>query len=410
MPILHGRAVRDRLQRGIPPRRRRLDRRRRRQGETDQPTAAGDPRGRGGDFTYLIMPIRGSPTDRPNGHAPQLPVVRAARARHSSRASSSSRARTGPGRRTCSRPCMWARRASRHVLVPTQQLVRFGAAAARDRARGRPGRPARRAGGDARERAGKRAKLNGAPLRSAEQLRGEVATLVFTPDRLAVVKGGPAARRAYFDRDARAAAARPRIAPGRVRGRSRAAERGSAPGRVRSFVPRCDCAVDGAGGEPRRLSGRVPPRGDRASRARFRRTAQRSSACRQPRSTTAASRRRRRARGAAGARPGARRHRPRPAPRRRQRPLRRAGPPELRLAGRAATGRSFAPARRGGGDRRARSTPPLVLLDECSRSSTRPPPDAGRASAGSARRRSPRPSAMRSRSTPRSSSQSPPAP
>ena len=47
---------------------------------------------------------------------------------------------------------------------------------------------------------GKRAKLNGAPLRSAEQLRSEVSTLVFTPDRLAVVKGGPAARRAYFDR------------------------------------------------------------------------------------------------------------------------------------------------------------------------------------------------------------------
>jgi DNA replication and repair protein RecF len=48
--------------------------------------------------------------------------------------------------------------------------------------------------------AGKRAKLNGAPLRAAEQLRSEVATLVFTPDRLAVVKGGPAVRRAYFDR------------------------------------------------------------------------------------------------------------------------------------------------------------------------------------------------------------------
>jgi DNA replication and repair protein RecF len=47
---------------------------------------------------------------------------------------------------------------------------------------------------------GKRAKLNGAPLRAAEQLRTEVATLVFTPDRLAVVKGGPATRRAYFDR------------------------------------------------------------------------------------------------------------------------------------------------------------------------------------------------------------------
>ena len=47
---------------------------------------------------------------------------------------------------------------------------------------------------------GKRARLNGAPLRSAEALRSEVATLVFTPDRLAVVKGGPAARRAYLDR------------------------------------------------------------------------------------------------------------------------------------------------------------------------------------------------------------------
>jgi DNA replication and repair protein RecF len=47
---------------------------------------------------------------------------------------------------------------------------------------------------------GKRAKLNGARLRAAEQLRHEVATLVFTPDRLAIVKAGPAVRRAYFDR------------------------------------------------------------------------------------------------------------------------------------------------------------------------------------------------------------------
>jgi DNA replication and repair protein RecF len=37
-------------------------------------------------------------------------------------------------------------------------------------------------------------------VRTAEQLRSEVSTLVFTPDRLVVVKGGPAARRAYFDR------------------------------------------------------------------------------------------------------------------------------------------------------------------------------------------------------------------
>ena len=46
----------------------------------------------------------------------------------------------------------------------------------------------------------KRAELNGARLASSELLRREIATLVFTPDRLTVVKGGPAARRAYFDR------------------------------------------------------------------------------------------------------------------------------------------------------------------------------------------------------------------
>src|SRR5262249_32307858 len=39
-----------------------------------------------------------------------------------------------------------------------------------------------------------------AKLATAEQLRREMETLVFTPDRLAVVKGGPAVRRAYFDR------------------------------------------------------------------------------------------------------------------------------------------------------------------------------------------------------------------
>jgi len=80
------------------------------------------------------------------------------------------------------------------------QLVRFGREAARVALRGsRAGVPLElevtlELG------SGKRATLNGARLRAAEQLRGEVTTLVFTPDRLVVVKGGPAARRAYFDR------------------------------------------------------------------------------------------------------------------------------------------------------------------------------------------------------------------
>lgn len=48
--------------------------------------------------------------------------------------------------------------------------------------------------------AAKSATLNGAPLRTVERLRSELTALVFTPDRLGVVKGAPAARRAYFDR------------------------------------------------------------------------------------------------------------------------------------------------------------------------------------------------------------------
>lgn len=80
------------------------------------------------------------------------------------------------------------------------QLVRLGAAGARVALAGAVGVRALELEVTLQLQNGKRAKLNGAPLRSAEQLRGEVATLVFTPDRLAVVKGGPAARRAYFDR------------------------------------------------------------------------------------------------------------------------------------------------------------------------------------------------------------------
>jgi DNA replication and repair protein RecF len=81
-----------------------------------------------------------------------------------------------------------------------QQLVRLGATGARIALDGDlGGRPAALEV-TLQPQAGKRAKLNGAQLRSAEQLRGAVSTLVFTPDRLAVVKGGPATRRAYFDR------------------------------------------------------------------------------------------------------------------------------------------------------------------------------------------------------------------
>jgi DNA replication and repair protein RecF len=80
------------------------------------------------------------------------------------------------------------------------QLIRFGAEAGRIELTGDRSGSKLEIELTLRPGEAKRAQLNGAPLRAAEQLRAEIATLVFTPDRLVVVKGGPAARRAYFDR------------------------------------------------------------------------------------------------------------------------------------------------------------------------------------------------------------------
>jgi DNA replication and repair protein RecF len=80
------------------------------------------------------------------------------------------------------------------------QLIRFGERAAYIGVRGVRGTAPVEIELTLEAGAGKKAKLNGAALRAAEQLRAETATLVFTPDRLGVVKGPPAIRRAYFDR------------------------------------------------------------------------------------------------------------------------------------------------------------------------------------------------------------------
>ncbi len=90
------------------------------------------------------------------------------------------------------------------------QLVRFGSQGARIGLRGRRGQVPFEVELTIRPGEGKRAKLNGAALRTAEQLRSELPALVFTPDRLVVVKGSPAARRAYFDRSLS------RLLPGRA--------------------------------------------------------------------------------------------------------------------------------------------------------------------------------------------------
>jgi DNA replication and repair protein RecF len=80
------------------------------------------------------------------------------------------------------------------------ELVRFGTAGARVAVQGSRQGTGFEVELTIRPGEGKRAKLNGAALRTAEQLRAELPALVFTPDRLVVVKGSPAARRAYFDR------------------------------------------------------------------------------------------------------------------------------------------------------------------------------------------------------------------
>jgi len=80
------------------------------------------------------------------------------------------------------------------------QLIRFGADRGRVALKGDRGGSQVESEIVLQASEAKLATLNGARLTAAEQLRSELATLVFTPDRLVVVKGGPASRRAYFDR------------------------------------------------------------------------------------------------------------------------------------------------------------------------------------------------------------------
>jgi DNA replication and repair protein RecF len=79
-------------------------------------------------------------------------------------------------------------------------LVRFGEESAAIRLNGSNGAAPLEIAVVIRAAGGKEARLNGTRVASAERLRAKTTTLVFTPDRLAIVKGPPAVRRAYFDR------------------------------------------------------------------------------------------------------------------------------------------------------------------------------------------------------------------
>jgi DNA replication and repair protein RecF len=116
------------------------------------------------------------------------------------------------------------------------QVVRFGAEGARAAVTGRRGDVQMELEVTVRRGEGKRAKLNGGSLRAAEQLRAVVAALVFTPDRLGVIKGPPAARRAYFDR------VLGRLAPARV---ALPAEYGAALAQRNAALRRAAAGVSG---------------------------------------------------------------------------------------------------------------------------------------------------------------------
>jgi DNA replication and repair protein RecF len=80
------------------------------------------------------------------------------------------------------------------------RLVRFEQETAAVRVTGKQAESTIETEVELRRNGGKRMALNGAPVRTMDELRGRISTLVFTPERLAVVKGSPAIRRAYFDR------------------------------------------------------------------------------------------------------------------------------------------------------------------------------------------------------------------
>jgi DNA replication and repair protein RecF len=90
------------------------------------------------------------------------------------------------------------------------QLIRAGAEAGSVRVDGDRSGAAVTAEAKLSTRDSKRLRLNGSTVTSTDELRQRLHTLVFTPDRLGVVKGGPAVRRAYLDR------VLSRILPGRA--------------------------------------------------------------------------------------------------------------------------------------------------------------------------------------------------
>jgi DNA replication and repair protein RecF len=80
------------------------------------------------------------------------------------------------------------------------RLVRFGENTARVRLAGESASSPFETQVDLMPGTPKQVRLNGAALAGGDELRARLSALAFTPERLAIVKGGPIVRRAYLDR------------------------------------------------------------------------------------------------------------------------------------------------------------------------------------------------------------------
>ena len=190
--------------------------------------------GEGDDFTYLVMPIR-LPAEQPTADRRHVSLVNfRSYAKLELGLRSGPRARGRAERRREDEPARGAARRDAGLLAAHPQR----------RAADPLRRDARR--GCGRGRAGtvplevelvveRRRKAREAERRSAARDRAAARARrrrsSSRPDRLGVVKGAPAARRAYFDRSLGRLVAGPAAALRRLRRRRVAAQRVSAPGR-----------------------------------------------------------------------------------------------------------------------------------------------------------------------------------
>ena len=258
-------------------------------------------------------------------HAAELPLLRARRSCGSGPGSPSSPAATAPARRTCSRRSTSPAPAARAGPPTSARCVRFGARADAAGARGEDD-----AGPRTRSRVGfqpgepKRLRVDGAPVERLTDSAARPLVSVFLPDRLELVLGAPALRRAHLDQVVAA------LWPARA-GTRRAYAAALAPAQRadrrdprRPRRPRLAAGVGRRARPPRHRADARPRRGRRAAARRASPSTPAAlglegeaelalPAALEGRDRRGAGRRARRAR---RRRPRARLHRPRPAPRR----------------------------------------------------------------------------------------------